>query len=56
MMRSTGSSEADNALPTSERRLDTPRAAGVAGLVFAVLFVVSILLVRSHPDGGRGAY
>lgn len=40
------------ALPASRRRLETPRAAGVAGLVFAALFGVSIVLVRSHPDGG----
>jgi hypothetical protein len=42
-------------LPSSGRRLETPRAAGVAGLVFAALFVASILLVRSHPDGGSSA-
>jgi hypothetical protein len=39
-------------VPASRRRLETPRAAGVAGLVFAALFGVSIVLVRSHPDGG----
>jgi len=55
MMRSTGSSEADSALPPPGRRLETPRAAGAAGLVFTVLFVISILLVRSHPDGGASA-
>ncbi len=42
-------------MPSSGRRLETPRAAGVAGLVFAALFVASILLVRSHPDGGSSA-
>jgi hypothetical protein len=36
-------------------RLDTPRAAGIAGLVFSVLFVVAILLTRSHPAGGSTA-
>jgi hypothetical protein len=39
----------------AERRLETPRAAGVAGLVFTALFVLSILLVRSHPAGGSSA-
>lgn len=37
------------------RRLDTPRAAGIAGLVFSLLFVVAILLVRSHPGRGSSA-
>ena len=34
------------------RRLETPRAAGVAGLAFAVLFISSILLLRNQPSGG----
>jgi hypothetical protein len=38
-----------------DRRLETPRAAGVAGLVFAVLFVVSILLLRDHPGSDSTA-
>jgi hypothetical protein len=38
-----------------ERRLDAPRAAGVAGLVFAVLFVVSVVLLRRHPEAGSTA-
>jgi hypothetical protein len=38
--------------PVSERRLETPRAAGVAGLAFAGLFVASILLLRGHPLTG----
>lgn len=38
-----------------ERRLRTPAAAGVAGLVFAVLFVVSILLSDKHPAAGSSA-
>ena len=42
-------------MPPPGRGLETPRAAGVAGLVFTVLFVISILLVRSHPDGGASA-
>ena len=37
------------------RRLDTPRAAGIAGLVFSLLFVVAILLARSHPARGSSA-
>jgi hypothetical protein len=32
--------------------LRAPRAAGVAGLVFAVLFTASILILRSHPGPG----
>jgi len=41
--------------PSVDRRLETPRAAGVAGLAFAVLFVASILLLRSHPAAGSTA-
>ena len=41
--------------PSVDRRLETPRAAGVAGLAFALLFVASILLLRSHPSGGSTA-
>jgi hypothetical protein len=37
------------------RRLETPRAAGVAGLLFSVLFVVSILLLRARPEAGSSA-
>ena len=37
------------------RRLDTPRAAGIAGLVFSLLFVVAILLSRRHPAPGSTA-
>jgi hypothetical protein len=32
------------------RRLETPRAAGIAGLAFAVLFVTSLVLVRDQPS------
>ena len=35
-----------------ERPLKTPRAAGIAGLAFAVLFVTSLALLRNHPTGG----
>jgi hypothetical protein len=37
------------------RRLDTPRAAGIAGLVFCLLFVVAVLLTRRHPARGSTA-
>jgi hypothetical protein len=36
-------------------RLETPRAAGFAGLAFAGLFVASILLLRARPDAGSNA-
>jgi hypothetical protein len=39
----------------AERRLETPRAAGIAGLIFSVLFVVSLLLLRAHPAPGSSA-
>ena len=32
-------------------RLETPRAAGVAGLAFAILFIASIVLLRDPPSG-----
>lgn len=38
-----------------EHRLETPRAAGIAGLVFSVLFVASLLLVRMRPASGSSA-
>ena len=38
-----------------ERRFETPRAAGIAGLVFSALFVVSLLLVRQRPAPGSSA-
>ena len=41
--------------PVGDRRLETPRAAGVAGLAFAVLFTASIVLLRNHPSGGSTA-
>jgi hypothetical protein len=37
------------------RGLRTPRAAGIAGLAFAVLFVTAILMVRNHPGPGSSA-
>ncbi len=41
--------------PVVDRRLETPRAAGVAGLAFAALFVASILLLRNQPSTGSTA-
>jgi hypothetical protein len=37
------------------RDLRAPRAAGAAGLAFAVLFVASLLLLRGAPDAGSSA-
>jgi len=49
-------SPAAGRVPTPvDRRLETPRAAGVAGLAFAGLFVASILLLRNHPSSGSTA-
>jgi hypothetical protein len=39
----------------AEYRLETPRAAGIAGLVFSALFVVSLLLMRARPAPGSSA-
>jgi hypothetical protein len=41
--------------PLSDRPLETPRAAGIAGLAFVVLFVASLVLLRDHPSGGSTA-
>ena len=35
-----------------EHPLETPRAAGIAGLVFSVLFIVAVLLLRLRPPSG----
>ena len=37
------------------RDLRAPRAAGVAGLAFSVLFIASLLLLRGEPAAGRSA-
>jgi hypothetical protein len=37
------------------RGMRTPRAAGVAGLAFAALFVASIVLLENHPKRGSSA-
>jgi hypothetical protein len=41
--------------PPLGRGLRTPRAAGVAGLVFSGLFLASILLLRHQPPAGASA-
>lgn len=38
-----------------EYRLQTPRAAGVAGVLFSALFVASLLLIRQRPAPGSTA-
>jgi hypothetical protein len=38
--------------PSLARELRAPRAAGVAGIVFSILFVASALLLRRHPPPG----
>jgi hypothetical protein len=51
----THETEDSGAALAAERRLETPRAAGIAGLVFSALFVVSLLLVRQRPAPGSSA-
>lgn len=41
--------------PSVDRGLETPRAAGIAGLAFAALFIASLVLLRNHPSGGSTA-
>jgi hypothetical protein len=44
------------ALPSPDRRgLETPRAAGIAGLAFAALFITSLALMRGQPSGATTA-
>ena len=43
------------ALAAVSRDIRTTRAAGIAGLLFAVLFVGSVLLLRKHPAAGSSA-
>src|SRR6476646_1879695 len=38
-----------------EREARTPRAAGIAGLVFAALLIASLLLLYKHPAPGSSA-
>jgi hypothetical protein len=42
-------------LHTVGRDLRAPRAAGVAGLLFSVLFITALLLLRNHPAPGSSA-
>jgi hypothetical protein len=49
------SSSVDRLQAPVARRLETPRAAGGAGLAFAVLFVASIVLLRNQPSSGSTA-
>jgi hypothetical protein len=56
MARSDPALEASTAHPSRttvdrQRGLETPRAAGVAGLAFAGLFIASIVLLRNSPSG-----
>ena len=41
--------------PPVDRRLETPRAAGVAGIAFAVLFIAAVLILRNQPAGDSTA-
>ena len=50
----TSEPDTGRALDTVSRDLRAPRAAGVAGLAFAVLFIVSLLLLRSQPAAASG--
>jgi hypothetical protein len=50
-----GSAASASGRPQVDRRLETPRAAGVSGLAFAALFVASMVLLRHHPSGGSTA-
>lgn len=43
------------ALTTVGRDLRAPRAAGIAGLLFAALFIASLLMLRGQPDAGSTA-
>ena len=45
----------DGTEPTFERGLRTPRAAGIAGIAFAALFITSFLLLRDSPAAGSSA-
>lgn len=42
-------------VPQVERGAEAPRAAGVAGIAFAVLFTVAFAVVRHHPAPGSSA-
>jgi len=38
-----------------QREIQTPAAAGIAGLVFAALFVTALVLLNGHPGAGSSA-
>lgn len=44
-----------NEVASIGNRAEAPRAAGVAGLVFAVLLVASLVMLRRHPGAGASA-
>ena len=52
---SVTSAEHELELTEMSRELRAPRAAGIAGLVFAALFIGSILLLRNQPAAGSTA-
>jgi hypothetical protein len=54
-MDATAPTDSQEAAVAVERRLDTPRAAGIAGLVFSALFIVALLMLRVRPDPGSSA-
>ena len=45
----------DRLQPPHGQRLRTPRAAGAAGLAFALLFFASIMLLHDQPAAGSTA-
>jgi hypothetical protein len=54
-MTTASVSHASPAGGPDRRRLETPRAAGIAGLAFAALFVTSLVLMRVQPSAGSTA-
>jgi hypothetical protein len=51
----TAAADGSPALTAVSRDIRTSRAAGIAGLLFAVLFTGSVLLLRNHPAPGSSA-
>jgi hypothetical protein len=54
-MTDAGITEGAGTLAVVGRDLRAPRAAGIAGLLFAALFIGSLLLLRGQPDAGSTA-
>ena len=54
-MTSGGDSEAAGVLSTVGRDVRAPRAAGIAGLLFAAFFIASLLMLQGAPGGGSTA-